>query len=91
MNSDKILVSSYYRGAMNVSNMRFFDFEDTEKAWKHACWCLDEKYESDTRIYIISSVAEPRLIKARPHYSRKNDREAEFQEKFSSFMKEILL
>ena len=87
MINNKILVSSYYRGSMNVANMRLFD--DAESAWKHACWCLDEKFESDTRIYIVGDAAEPRLIKVRPHYSKKNEREAEYHEKFHSFMNEV--
>lgn len=82
------LVSSYYRGAMNVSNMRLF--EDPMDAWDHACWCLDAMMESDTRIYIVSEDHAPLMVKIRPHYSRKGDRATEKAEILAQFLEEIV-
>lgn len=83
------LVSSYYRGSMNISNMRLF--EDPTDAWDHACWCLDEMMESDTRIYMVSEDNSPLMVKIRPHYSRKGDRAAEKAEMLVPFLEEIVI
>lgn len=53
------MVSSYYRGAINIGDMR--SFEDVNDAW--AYWDTIYGRPSWKRIYELSSKAAPRLLK----------------------------
>lgn len=53
------LITSYWRGALNINDMRYFDDEVT--AWKY----YDSLHNSDSfkRIYQISKIDPPKLLK----------------------------
>jgi hypothetical protein len=51
------LVSSYWRGALNIGDMRTFD--NAVDAWKYH----DNLMSGERRIYETSSDKEPRLLK----------------------------
>lgn len=55
------VVTSYYRGAMHVDNLRSFPVEDENKARQHFINCKNQ--EGQARAYLVSPNGLPKKMK----------------------------